>query len=91
MNATTDHNAPTGTWEQEVPGQDGDELWSFSTEYDGRAEDYYAEVAATGGGPYVWTVGECFPGGRELETGKADTPEQAQQQAEQAFARAVNQ
>lgn len=68
-----------GEWEQDVPGDDGTDVWAFSTEYGDHAEDYYAEV--TGSGPWTWTVGECFTGGRELERGQADTLEAAQQAA----------
>ncbi|WP_410662033.1 hypothetical protein [Amycolatopsis sp. lyj-84] len=76
-------------WEQEIPAEDGTEAWTISTDYDDHAEEFWAEIV--GSGPYTWEVGECFPGGRVLETGEATTLEQAQQQAEQAFSRAVNQ
>ncbi len=77
----------SGEWEQEIPDEDGTDVWSFSSEYGDRAEDYYAEV--TGHGPSEWAVGECFPAGRLLETGKAETLKQAQHDAEQAWKRAV--
>ncbi|WP_146073844.1 hypothetical protein [Amycolatopsis sp. CA-126428] len=76
-----------GEWIEDVPEDDGRPVWTLSTDYDGEAEIYYATV--TGDGPCTWTVGECFPEGRIIEDGKADTVEAAQQLAGQAFARAV--
>ncbi len=76
-------------WEQEIPAEDCTEAWTMSTEYGDHADEYLAEVV--GSGPYTWEVGECLPGGRVLETGEAATLEQAQQQAEQAWTRALNQ
>lgn len=77
-----------GEWIEDVPETDGRPVWTFSTDYDDCTEIYHAEV--TGDGPCTWTVGECFPDGRTIETGESDTVEEAQQRAQQAFARAVN-
>ncbi|QWF78724.1 hypothetical protein [Amycolatopsis sp. CA-230715] len=90
MSTNTNHNAPAGTWEPEVPTEDGYAVWSFSTEYDG-SENYYAEVEATKDGWFTWTVGEAFPGGRLLAENDAPTLEKAQQHAERRFAQEVNQ
>ncbi|OXM69647.1 hypothetical protein [Amycolatopsis vastitatis] len=78
-----------GEWIEDVPEEDGRPVWTLSTDYDERAEIFFADV--TGGGPCTWRVGECFPDGRILTTGEAGTVEEAQRQAEQAFARAVAQ
>ncbi|GAA1962005.1 hypothetical protein [Amycolatopsis minnesotensis] len=90
MSTNTNNNTPAGTWEPEVPNEDGFEVWSFSTTYDTGAENYYAEIEATKDGWFTWTVGEAFPGGRLLAEHDAPTFEEAQQQAALRFAKEVN-
>jgi bacterioferritin-associated ferredoxin len=76
-----------GEWHEEIPEPDGTVSWSFSTEYNDRAEQYFAEI--TGEMPFTWTVGECTRGDRVLETGEADTLEEAQRAAQRAFGEVV--
>lgn len=89
MNDQTRNKIQTGEWIEDVPDNDGRIVWMYSTDYDGTAENYWAEV--TGEGPFTWKVGEYPESGRIVADGEADDLETAQQQAEQAFAQAANQ
>lgn len=73
-----------GVFDQDWEAEDGSPVWSFYSMDAEAYEDHYVEVS--GHGPFTWTVGEAFPGGRVVRTGHAETLEDAQQVAVVALA-----
>lgn len=93
MDNETRTEPQTGEWVEGIPDAEGRTTWAYSTDYDGTAECYLAEIIgeAVGDGPFRWAVGKCPESGAVIASGEAKDLETAQQQAEQAFAWAVNQ
>ncbi|WP_410662034.1 hypothetical protein [Amycolatopsis sp. lyj-84] len=76
-------------WWKDIDSDEGTDVWFLMAESDYLAENYWAKVVD--GGAYTWEVGMGFPEGKVLANGESDTLEQAQQQAERAWTRVVNQ
>lgn len=77
-------NVIPGVWKQDWTANDGSQVWTFYTEDAEKYQEWYVDVS--GHGPFTWSVGEAFPGGRTLRSGRAEQLEDAQQVAVVALA-----